>query len=178
MSRTRACRVVSSRHAPETPYTHTLTHASRLSHTPTHYCVGPLCAVGRDISVPPSPSAHACTCLMHSHPHPTPAPQPAGGWWAGGRWAGLMHSHPHPLVGGSHALPSPPYPPPTNRTHEKGPPPPVPRPASAPLYRYPSWRVVERDGETERERGREGGRVLVLLRMAPLAYFRGRLGTL
>ena len=32
------------------------------------------------------------------------------------------------------------------------------RPASAPLYRYPSWRVVERDGETERERGRKGGR--------------------
>ena len=58
----------------------------------------------------------------------------------------------------SHALPSPPYPPPTNRTHANGPPPPVPRPASAPLYRYPSWRVVERDGETERERGRKGGR--------------------
>ena len=35
---------------------------------------------------------------------------------------------------------------------------PLPRPASAPLYRYPSWRVVERDGETERERGRKGGR--------------------
>ena len=59
-----------------------------------------------------------------------------------------MHSHPHPT----------PRPPTTNRTHANGPPPPVPRPASAPLYRYPSWRVVERDGETERERGRKGGR--------------------
>ena len=58
----------------------------------------------------------------------------------------------------SHALPSPPSPPPPSRTHANGPPPPVPRPASAPLYRYPSWRVVERDGETERERGRKGGR--------------------